>query len=115
MSKVCASVATKYEEFLRATLISIGLIGRPPASALKCSSHSSLNVADVQIHAIQRTHHTDRVRPVFQHARCPDGIGFLVQIGQRAGGKVIVYLMIILLAALDLLLDPIFSLRAAAA
>ena len=43
-SKVCASVAAYIAEFSRATEISIGVIGLPPTSGLKCLSHSSLNV-----------------------------------------------------------------------
>ena len=43
MSGVCASVASQYEEFFRATAISIGVVRLPPTSGLKCSSHSSLN------------------------------------------------------------------------
>ena len=42
MSGVCASVACQYTEFFRATAISIGVMGLPPTSALKCSIHSSL-------------------------------------------------------------------------
>ena len=43
MYGVCSSVAPQYEEFLRATAISIGEMSVPPMSGVKCVSHSSLN------------------------------------------------------------------------
>ena len=67
--------------------------------------------ADVQIDAIERAEHADRIRAVLQHMRRPDGVGPLEELGQRAARDIVVELLVVQLAARQGLPPPALRLR----
>ena len=65
--------------------------------------------ADVQIHAVQRSHYAHGIGAIFQYARGPYGVGRLEELGKRPFFEIVVDLLVVLLAAHSVSLPQRFA------